>query len=68
MSRLQQARGSTDLTGWMNLSNFRSVNPCSGLQGLNGIKKIAGSSSNVIIREQTGLRRVFNFQTRLLIG
>ena len=35
------------------------MNSFTGLQGLNGIKKITGSSSNVIIREQTGIRLVF---------
>ena len=34
------------------------VQTTTGLQGLNGIKKITGTSGNVIIREQTGIRLV----------
>ena len=44
------------------------MNPFTGLQGLNGIKKITGSSSNVIIREQTGIRLVFKLQVPFFIG
>ena len=46
------------------------VQTTTGLQGLNGIKKITGTSGNVIIREQTGISRVLRkiLQSFLLIG